>query len=75
MLAFNRSDNVTFPGVVSGSAARCCNSARVADGHWIETLRGGTTITAGTLSVGSGGTFGILPGNTTDNSVLVFNRC
>ena len=33
-----------------------------------------TTVAAGTLMVGSGGTLGSLPGNTLDNSALVFNH-
>ena len=39
-----------------------------------NTYTGGTTISAGTLMVGSGGTLGVLPGNTLDNSALVFNH-
>ena len=35
---------------------------------------GGTTISAGTLTIGDGGADGTLPGNVTDNASLVFNR-
>jgi hypothetical protein len=35
---------------------------------------GGTTITAGTLQLGSGGTSGSIVGNVVDNGTMVFNR-
>ena len=39
-----------------------------------NTYTGGTTISAGTLSLGSGGTTGSVAGNIVDNGVLIFNR-
>ncbi|WP_147461994.1 autotransporter-associated beta strand repeat-containing protein, partial [Pseudomonas coronafaciens] len=39
-----------------------------------NTYRGGATISAGTLQVGSGGTQGSLQGNVVDNAALVLNR-
>ncbi|WP_139282644.1 autotransporter domain-containing protein, partial [Pseudoxanthobacter soli] len=39
-----------------------------------NTYSGGTTISAGTLQLGNGGTAGSLVGNVTDNGVLAFNR-
>ena len=38
------------------------------------TFAGTTTITSGTLQLGTGGAAGSLPGNITNNSALVFNR-
>ncbi len=35
---------------------------------------GGTTINAGTLQIGNGGTTGTLSGNVTNNGILAFNR-
>ncbi|HVV27515.1 MAG TPA: autotransporter-associated beta strand repeat-containing protein [Rhizomicrobium sp.] len=35
---------------------------------------GGTTISAGTLQLGNGGTTGAIVGNVTDNAAIVFNR-
>lgn len=35
---------------------------------------GGTTVSAGTLEIGNGGTTGTISGNITNNSALVFNR-
>ena len=39
-----------------------------------NTYTGATTISAGTLSLGSGGTTGSVAGNIVDNGALVFNR-
>ena len=39
-----------------------------------STYTGGTTISAGTLQLGNGGTTGSIIGNVTDNSTLAFNR-
>ena len=39
-----------------------------------NTYSGGTTISAGTLQVGNGGTTGSLAGKITDNALLMFNR-
>jgi autotransporter-associated beta strand protein len=39
-----------------------------------NTYSGGTTISAGTLQIGNGGTTGSITGNVTDNGTLAFNR-
>lgn len=39
-----------------------------------NTYTGGTTISAGTLQVGNGGTAGSITGNVTNNATLAFNR-
>ena len=39
-----------------------------------NTYGGGTTISAGTLQIGNGGTAGSITGNVTDNGMLSFNR-
>src|SRR5262245_61028974 len=39
-----------------------------------NTYTGGTTISAGTLQIGNGGTTGSVAGNIVDNAALVFNR-
>ena len=73
-LAFNRSDVVTFGGVVSGSGA----VNQIGSGTTVltsaNTYTGGTTISAGTLQLGNGGTTGSIVGNVTDNGALAFNR-
>jgi fibronectin-binding autotransporter adhesin len=40
----------------------------------ISSFSGGTTINAGTLQIGNGGTAGTLSGNVTNNGILAFNR-
>jgi autotransporter-associated beta strand protein len=39
-----------------------------------NTYSGGTTISAGTLQLGDGGTAGSIIGNVTDDGTLIFNR-
>jgi len=80
LLTFNRPDDFTFPGNIVGQGSL------TQEGNDILTLTGandytnGTTITAGTLQVGNGGTTGsagsYAAGNAAiaDNSLLVFNR-
>jgi fibronectin-binding autotransporter adhesin len=73
-LAFNRSDAVTFGGVISGTGA----VQQIGTGTTIltgaNTYNGGTTISAGTLQLGNGGATGSIVGNVTNNGTLAFNR-
>src|SRR5204862_540159 len=74
-LVFNRSDSVNYGGVISGTGA----FAQAGSGTTILTgansYSGDTTISAGTLQVGNGGTTGNLgTGNVTDNGTFAFNR-
>jgi len=68
--------SATFNGVISGSGGLYKNNANTtavlaAD----NTYSGGTTIDAGTLQVGNGGTTGSLgTGAVTNNATLAFNR-
>ena len=73
-LVFDRSDNVTFAGVVSGSGSltQAGTGALTLTGN--NTYTGGTTISAGTLQLGNGGTTGWIVGDVTDNGSLVFDR-
>ena len=61
LLAFNRSDSVTFPGVVSGSGA----VAQLGTGQLTltgsNTYSGGTTLSAGTLVVSNDYNLGMSP--------------
>ena len=73
--AFNRSDSVTFGGVISGTGAL----AQIGSGTLTLTADnsygGGTTINTGaTLQLGNGGTTGSIIGNVNDNGSLIFNR-
>jgi fibronectin-binding autotransporter adhesin len=75
-LVFNRSDTFTFGGVISSTAAGTVTQAGA--GTLIltgaNTYTGTTTVSAGTLQLGNGGTTGSVAGNIVANSPLVFNR-
>ena len=73
-LAFSHSDNVVFAGVVSGTGAvnQLGNGVLTLTGS--NTYTGGTTITAGMLQIGNGGTAGSITGNVSDTGTLAFNH-
>ncbi|MBB6428147.1 autotransporter outer membrane beta-barrel domain-containing protein, partial [Sphingopyxis sp. JAI128] len=74
ILLFNRSDSLTFAGAISGSGAL----SQIGSGTTILTADnsygGGTTIGAGVLQLGNGGTSGGITGNVVNNAALSFNR-
>ena len=74
VLAFNRSDSVTFGGVISGTGgvAQIGAGTTILTGN--STYTGGTTISAGTLQIGAGATTGSIVGNVVNNGILLFNR-
>ncbi len=74
MLAFSRSDTVTFAGVISGDGAVIQAGTGATILTAANTYTGGTTISAGTLQLGNGGTSGSIVGDVTDNGALAFNR-
>ena len=73
-LAFARSDTKVFSGAISGPGA----VTQIGYGITIlaadNSYTGGTTITAGTLQIGNGGTVGSIQGAVTDNGTLAFGR-
>ena len=74
-LAFNRTDKMTAGNVISGTGALIQKGAGelVLTGN--NSYSGVTTIAAGTLTVGDGGTSGSLgTGAVVNNGVLAFNR-
>ena len=73
-LIFNRSNAVTVAGDISGTGAlqQVGSGTTILQGH--NTYTGGTTISAGTLELGNGGTRGGIVGNVLNNSILNFNR-
>ncbi|MEI7861688.1 MAG: autotransporter-associated beta strand repeat-containing protein, partial [Planctomycetota bacterium] len=73
-LVFNRSDALTSAGSISGSGSVLKLGAGVLSLTGTNTYSGLTTVSAGTLSFGAGGTTGSITGNIVDNSTLVFNR-
>jgi len=74
VLTFDRSDAVTFAGVISGvgSVIQLGTGTTILSG--VNTYTGGTTISAGTLQIGNGGTTGSITGNVIDNGTLAFDR-
>jgi autotransporter-associated beta strand protein len=74
ILAFNRSDALTVTNAISGTGAL----RQIGSGTTILTAdnnySGGTTISSGTLQLGSGGTTGSIVGDVVNNSVLAVNR-
>ncbi len=73
-MIFNRSNNLTYAGVISGIGTLTKLGAGILTLTGNHTFTGDTTISAGTLSIGSGGTTGSIAGNIIDNSALRFNR-
>ena len=74
-LAFNRSDAMTVSNAISGSGDLVQAGAGATTLTGNNTYAGTTTINAGTLQVGAGGTTGTLgTGNVVDNGTLTFNR-
>ena len=73
-LIFNRSDSVTHAGVVSGTGSLAQAGTGVLTLTSNQIYTGGTTIGAGTLQLGNGGTEGGIAGNVVNNGALIFNR-
>jgi len=73
-LTINRSDTYTFAGLISGTGV----FNQIGSGTTVltndNTYAGGTTISAGTLQIGNGGTTGSILGDVANNGTLAFNR-
>ncbi|HKR76872.1 MAG TPA: autotransporter-associated beta strand repeat-containing protein [Rhodanobacter sp.] len=63
----------TFGGTIGGTGGFTLASGEEAL-TGANTYSGGTTITAGTLQIGNGGSAGAIAGNVTDNGALVFDH-
>ena len=72
-LAFGYSKG-TFSGTITGSGNVNQSGDGITTLTATNTYKGGTTITAGTLQLGNGGTTGSIIGNVADNGTLAFNR-
>ena len=75
-LIFNHADGVTFPQIISGSGSLTQTGAGILTLLGSNTYSGGTTISAGTLQVGNGGSGASIggTGNVLNNGSLIFNH-
>lgn len=73
-LGFNRSDTMTLSGTISGAGDIVQSGTGTTMLTATNVYTGGTTINAGTLQLGSGGTNGSILGDVSDNGTLAFNR-
>ena len=73
-LVFNRSGTTTYGGVISGNG----NVTKLGTGSLIVTGNnlafGTTTVAAGTLEIGNGGTTGSIRGDINTEGTVIFNR-
>ena len=73
-LAFNRSDDIEFAGVISDIGGVVKKGAGTLTLTGANTYKGTTEIEEGTLQVGDGGTSGQITGDVINDGTLVFNR-
>ncbi|MBP0711702.1 autotransporter domain-containing protein [Burkholderia sola] len=66
--------DLVVSGVISGAGNVAVRGGRTIILTGDNTYTGGTTITAGTLQIGSGGTTGSVAGDIVNNGTLAFNR-
>jgi autotransporter-associated beta strand protein len=73
-LVFDRSDALTYSGTIGGSGSVTKRGAGQLTFTGSNSYSGVTTISGGTLSIGSGGTAGAVAGSILNNAALVFDR-
>lgn len=72
--SFQTDADLSLSGVIGGTGALTKTGAGTLILSSANTYTGGTTISAGTLQIGNGGTTGSITGNVTNNGTLAFNR-
>lgn len=73
-LTVNQSTNSELSGALSGTGGLTKSGTGTLTLSGTNTASGATTVSAGTLQIGNGGTSGSLAGNITNNATLAFNR-
>jgi autotransporter-associated beta strand protein len=73
-LIFNRSDASTYSGIISGTGSLTKQGGGTLTLLGNNSSTGDTTITAGVLQVGAGGTTGFIAGNLVNNAAVMINR-
>ena len=73
-VVFDRSDDSTFAGAISGTGTLAKLGAGTLTLSGANTFTGLATIQSGTLSIGDGGTTGAIDADVANNGVLAFNR-
>ena len=71
-LVFNRSDDITYANVISGTGSMTQLGAGTLTLTGNNDYAGGTTITAGTLQIGNAGTSGSVAGDIVNNAAPCF---
>jgi outer membrane autotransporter protein len=73
-LIFDRSDALTYAGVIDGTGTLTKEGAGILTLTAANTFAGLTTINTGTLQLGDGGTAGSIVSDIVNDSALIFNR-
>ncbi|WP_341992487.1 autotransporter-associated beta strand repeat-containing protein, partial [Azorhizobium sp. AG788] len=73
-LVFDQGTAGTFSGLVSGTGSVTKTGSGTLTLSGTNSYTGGTTISAGRLQIGNGGTSGSITGNIVNNATLVFDR-
>ena len=71
---FNRSNNLVFAGIVTGTGSLGQAGTGTLTLTGTNSYTGGTTISAGMLQIGNGGTSGSISGDVANNATLAFDR-
>jgi autotransporter-associated beta strand protein len=73
-VVFNRSNASTHSAVISGTGSVTNSGTGTTTLSGANTYTGGTTISAGGITIGAGSTSGSIVGDVTNNGTLTFNR-
>ena len=74
LIAFDASGDLSLGHVATGSGRLVMEGSGTLTIFTDNTYSGGTTISAGAIQLGDGGTTGSITGNILNNGVLIFNR-